>query len=295
MKTKQGKQQYIIKEINGYQKLFAFFETTGKFDFDWAFRAQPYGSPLETTLERHCKKSGYTLLEDAVDFEESLITQFSRIYDGDDWQTVQSDELYCLSLMRHFGAPSRLLDFTYSKYVAIYFAFENAYDHMQSDKQLASEIWCIDLNELQKKNKNKYPSIKGLLEKRSEHKTRNNKTFKELYHTDKYKAVVWENPVKLHTRLHLQQGVFLCPCSVRIPFMDNLLHPYRNNIGNKLIKIICRFPSPDDLQNGLERCRLMNLTRESLFPGLDGFTQSLNYQFQFLKKLDYRRKSERAK
>ena len=35
-----------------------------------------------------------------------------------------ADQLEWLSWMQHFGAPTQLLDFTYSPYVAVYFAFE---------------------------------------------------------------------------------------------------------------------------------------------------------------------------
>lgn len=43
-----------------------------------------------------------------------------------------------LSLMQHYGATTRFLDFTYSPYVAAYFAFE----HSESNSQVA--VWAID-------------------------------------------------------------------------------------------------------------------------------------------------------
>ncbi len=48
------------------------------------------------------------------------------------------DYLEWLSIMQHFGAPTRLLDFTYSIYIALYFAIE----HMNQEEY--SAIWCIN-------------------------------------------------------------------------------------------------------------------------------------------------------
>jgi hypothetical protein len=82
----------------------------------------------------------------------------------------------------------------------------------------------------------------------------------------------------------LQQGVFLCPGNVEITFMENLLYPYGKIKTDKIKKVICNL-APSDLRKAFEQCMRMNLTRESLFPGLDGFARSMKYQFWFYKKL----------
>lgn len=124
---------------------------------NWLFRAQLPELPLKTSLQRNCEKSGYDLRSDAPKIEENMIRQFARVYDGIDSQMVQGDKLYCLSLMRHFGAPTRLLDFTYSRYVAIYFALEYAYEDKYEDKNGSAAIWCINMPELTNKVKVKIP------------------------------------------------------------------------------------------------------------------------------------------
>ena len=46
-------------------------------------------------------------------------------------------------------------------------------------------------------------------------------SFEPLYWNNNYQLVMWENPLQLHKRLHLQQGVFLCPGNVELSFMEN--------------------------------------------------------------------------
>lgn len=101
---------------------------------------------------------------------------------------------------------------------------------------------------------------------------------------NRYTFVNVENPLLLHRRLHLQQGVFLCPGNINKSFMDNLLSPY-----NQKTKDICKINltiKPIDLRNAFEKYYRMNITRESLFPGLDGFAKSMQYQFWLYRKLD---------
>ena len=292
---------YETVTIEGYNQLVEHLDED-KFKDVWVYRAQPSCPDLETTLERNCRSNNFVLEEYAEDIEMNMIRQFRRVYDGDDWQKVQGDILYCLSLMRHYGAPARLLDFTYSKYVATYFALECAYDNVPEDRKTGKPdyegkrscaIWCIRVKELIDKVEHKYPEAKELIESRDNDETRNDCTFKHLYWDNKYNLVSWENPVQLHRRLHLQQGVFLCPGNIKEPFMKNLLFPYGRAKAKGIEKVTCNL-TPSELQEALEKCRRINLTRESLFPGLDGFAQSMKYQFGFYTNLAKWRKTQRG-
>ena len=50
------------------------------------------------------------------------------------------DKLAWLSLLQHYGAPTRLLDFTYSPYVALYFAIRRR----EEGKSKFVEVWAMD-------------------------------------------------------------------------------------------------------------------------------------------------------
>jgi len=71
--------------------------------------------------------------------ENNLIREFqSRVRLYKDVKSLPSDNLGCCSLMQHFGAPTRFLDFTSSIYVAAFFAVEDV-EHKED-----SFIWCLN-------------------------------------------------------------------------------------------------------------------------------------------------------
>jgi hypothetical protein len=82
--------------------------------------------PLETSLERTCMRL-YSSLEDAPTMEKTLLREFRRRLHHYSVNVPSSQEpLRWLSLMQHHGAPTRLLDWTYSIYIASYFALEHS-------------------------------------------------------------------------------------------------------------------------------------------------------------------------
>src|SRR3989338_2110282 len=94
------------------------------FGDEWVFRGQPSDWKLTTSLERACANSEIALAS-APGIEIQIIRDFRRRYDGIDRELVRTDTLYCLALIQHHVGPTRLLDWTYSPYVALYFALES--------------------------------------------------------------------------------------------------------------------------------------------------------------------------
>jgi len=252
-----------------------FLNLRHKFGDEWVFRGQSSDWPLSTSLERACKDSDIKL-KNALRIEKKIIREFRRQYDGSDRDIVTTDTLYCLALMQHHGAPTRLLDWTYSRYVAIYFALEALKPADQP-----SVVWCLKQTWCLKQAR----AIAGetLISKRDE--LRNEETFRKLYTAaPPYKLVFLENPFFLHRKLIIQQGVFLCSGDISVPFEDNLKSLDGWHKASSVVKIRCEMTTKDRL-DALEELHRMNVHRANLFPGLDGFAQSLNYRLRFYEQL----------
>src|SRR5262249_34089208 len=93
----------------------------------WLYRGQRSARwDLKTSVERSCErrdvKPGHRR-----EHEDALFREFRRSYHQ--YATHVPDPravVEWLSLMQHHGAPTRLLDFNYSIYIASYFALEKA-------------------------------------------------------------------------------------------------------------------------------------------------------------------------
>ena len=97
-----------------------------------------------------------------------------------------------------------------------------------------------------------------------------------MYKPPKGNLVLPINPFRLNERLAFQRGVFLCPVNISIGFMENLSEYIgAKNLKKKIIKFI--IPTGDKNEHtieALETLDIMNISRITLFPGLDGFAQS---------------------
>lgn len=266
-----------VKSTNGLLKRLESFGD------GWVYRGQYCDCTLETSFERACLNSELCLERDAAKIEQEMIREFKRWYTGEDRNDVVEDTLYCLSLMRHHGSPSRLLDVTYSSFVAAYFALESASKHKSPNRKKSCSVWCINANWLDTEARN----IAGnrIVDSRWSDQERSDESiFDELYMKGNYKLVLMENPLRFHQRLYIQQGVFLCPGDVSITFEENLKSMKEWENPQNVFKFICATTS-DDINKGLEKLWRMNISRASLFPGLDGYAQSMEFRLPFFKKL----------
>ena len=256
-----------------WPQITRFFEKLHRQKTEWIFRGQSSNESPRPVLERTIEEIEGLRLKDAFYLEHALLDRFSR-----NLATIRPEiprdltTVERLALIRHHGGPTRLLDFTYSFYVALYFALENF-------KGSEPVVWAIDSLWLLKRAKNVLKVDEwGFWPGKREIDFK--KYFIQKIPKDRIPAIYQITPYLLNVRLSPQQGTFLCPTDITRTFEKNMASviedqpPKKNQI--RVIKI-----SKDIRKETLQRLCRMNITRASLFPGLDGFAASLRDSLLF--------------
>ncbi len=235
----------------------------------WIFRGQKrVADSLSTSFERCCERFEVDPSK-RPSVEAELRREFRRTYH--EYAThppAPANTLEWLSIMQHHGAPTRLLDFTYSIYVAAYFALEDA----ESDAVVwgINGQWAIHESVAQLKANGK-PNAEKLLPR---FKEGDEQIVDELLFDPPFTRLSCPlNPFRLNERLGIQKGVFLVPGTVTESFMDNLTALPGVGDEANLLRIVLPRWLP---REALKRLHDMNIDRRSLFPGLDGYSQSLS-------------------
>jgi hypothetical protein len=235
----------------------------------WLFRGQSHAKwNLRTSLERIFDREAIPFGKRS-DLEAELLRDFRRAYHQYGFHVPAPDaHLEWLSLMQHHGAPTRLLDFSYSVYVAAYFALEHAEDE-DCAVFAVNGPWAVNQSIAALKTKGKDD-----LEKHTGRTTREveKEAYDALFTEPFAKCAYPVNPFRLNDRLRIQKGLFVMPGDARIGFMQNLEALPGHDSGENFVKVI--IPAKMKRQ-ALEHLFYMNVSRTSLFPGLDGYASSL--------------------
>lgn len=256
----------------------AFLKGVAKLDHNWIFRGDLESRKLMSSLERACGSWGVSL-EAAQEVERRLLREFQRHPEAGRLGLDLDDHLCWYTAMQHYGAPTRLLDWTYSPFVAAHFAFDRLLSTLPSEAgtpPARAAVWALNTNKLT-------TALKGILKDDWVlYQRKDSAAFRALY-VERSPPVLFMgvvNPLRLNERLSVQQGVFLCPGDVRRRWIDNLtsLGDMRNSLKLFVMEATVLY----DAFNGLVR---MNVTARSLFPGLDGYAKSLLHRFKFIAEL----------
>lgn len=276
---------------------FLNFESKLPLEYDrkkWVFRgiaSTKYA--LETTLERALKQYGESLAI-APERERQLMVEFQRRYHHHTSDRISPhDNIEWLALMQHYGAPTRLLDWTYSFFVAAYFALENA-NPRNEVRAAPCAVWALNTEVLDPWRFINHDILAKLESKIAEYFKMN----PQLIHGDRVAImltliathvfsnnidmVLAVNPFRLNERLTVQQGLFLAPGNLTRTFEENYIAC--NLPPNALIRF--ELDSSAALRREfLERLHKMNISNASLFPGLEGLSRSLWTRLSFPESL----------
>lgn len=273
---------YKELEFDNWNELKSFLSTLNS---NWIFRGQAdYNWKLETTIDR-VKFKVENVPNQKKLFEEYCVFLFQRNPDlYRNKYTVHSD-FQAIATLQHYGAPTRLLDFTLSQYVATFFALSNL------DKNMDGAIYAIEYMQLLSSTSHlfKLEYDDGSEEVEIFKKTSNisdDITFSKLVLNKRQRPFVqMVLPFYFFDRMIQQSGCFLCQGDVNEDFETNLQKNY--NILQNIVdckpyyKIKVKQGWKDEIVRDLER---MNITYQSLFPGIEGFTKSLKDKFDIKMK-----------
>ena len=234
---------------------------------------------LATSLERALNNWSIDL-SNGPTLERQLVRDFRRRYRGEHHARVEKDTLYCLALMQHHGAPSRLLDWTYSPFVAAKFAIESG--SKRGIVYCLNALWC-------------YQTVCSIIGEdaivgRGTDGLRDDHTFGPIYMREqsRQRFVLNENPFHLNERLVIQQGIFMCPGDVGSSFVDNVKAMDGWKLKENVLKI-CFLLDDKGIRDFARVLMRMNVDSAALFPGLDGFSRSLGERIFLYEDLARRR------
>ena len=255
--------------------------TTWQQSLEWAaiaterfvYRGQKEDWELQTHLDREFRRLGIKGRL-RIGTELNLIREFRRKYAAADSAAVVESVPYALAMMRHDGAPTRLLDWTYSRFIALFFALRDARpfdggrrtrEALESEPTLPT-VWCANVDFLAKPHQ-KRPF--------SPPPDRADATFVKTFLNARERRVAMVNSYLLSERLQLQQGAFMASTKLDASFQENLLALG----GATKAENVCVFKFALDaaeLRKALVALWRMNLSDAALFPGLDGFCRSFS-------------------
>ena len=229
-----------------------------RFRSNFVFRGTPRASHgLDTSLQT----GGF------VAHERHLLTSFRKYALRN---AVHGDWVWnWLSLAKHHGLPTRLLDWTYSPYVAMHFATHDP-RHFDED----ASIWCVDYrrtNELLPKELKRIATDEDVNIVTTEMLNRVATTVSAFDALARHDFVVFFEPPSLDERIVNQFALFSLPSSAEMS-LEQLLMQREGSYRRIIIPAALKWEIRDKLDQA-------NITERVLFPGLDGLSQWLKRYF----------------
>jgi hypothetical protein len=225
---------------------------------NWAFRGERDERwPLYSSLSRYLQNFGVDRRAWA-DQEKRILRVFKRKAHQFLAQPPDpGDDFQWLALMQHHGAPTRLIDFTWSPYVAAFFALERTLND--------GVVWAV--------NPTAVNSSRADRRKLMDPRIKDN--FSRHYLKGDQRVIWMGEPHTMNRRLIAQSGTFAVPGMLDVPIEEILSDRDQENILAKFIL------TNAVREVGMRELYRMNITYATLFPDLDGLARSMSYELEF--------------
>jgi hypothetical protein len=231
----------------------------------WAFRGQRNEQwPLVSALSRYLRNFRVDTTVWGAQ-EERILRIFKRkAHHFLNVGPLPDDDLEWLALMQHHGAPTRLLDFTWSPYVAAFFALHSAVGD--------AAVWAFNPAQISPDSADRErPLFQSTIEPIGRD------DFRRYFLKHEIPLVWVGEPQSMNRRLIAQSGTFAIP-GILNQSIEEILGAYPDP-KHTLVKFI--LPSEKIRDKGLRDLYRMNITHATLFPDLDGLARSLAYELEF--------------
>jgi hypothetical protein len=225
---------------------------------NWAFRGERDERwPLYSSVSRYLQN--FNVARPAwPEQEERILRIFKRkAHQFLDKPPAVDDDFHWLALMQHHGAPTRLIDFTWSPYVAAFFALERTLGD--------GVVWAL--------NPARIDSSRAPQPARMDPRIGGN--FHRYFLKGNHRFIWMGEPYSMNRRLIAQSGTFAVPGVLDVPIEDMLNDADQENI---MAKFVMTHPVREV---GMRELYRMNITYATLFPDLDGLAKSMGYELEF--------------
>jgi FRG domain-containing protein len=252
-----------IDTWSDYQKVVTGSELRG-----WAFRGQrDAGWRLESSISRLLRqysidRRAWVAQERRVHriFQRKAHLFLSHVPPAD-------DDFQWLALMQHHGSPTRLLDFTWSPFVAAFFALESATG--------PAAVWAVSVPLLWRERFRLLDDRRQVTVADLSLKTPGN--YERWFLEGSMPFLFPGEPLVMNQRLVAQSGTFVVP-SVLDRAVEDIINTYTRP-SHTLVKLTLNTVKMRD--EAMYALYSMNVSHATLFPGLDGMARSLAYELEY--------------
>jgi hypothetical protein len=238
----------------------------------WMFRGQTNLEwRLEPSLLRIFKNQGLTpqkLVAIESDLRVAFYREAHRFLDPQCFTIPPENVWQWWAMMRHYGAPTRILDWSSSPYVALYFAVESNWEN-------DGTVWCVKGKSIGQCFKSSSPDAY-----KKAWRLRNEKKSNAFVQPSSDSFVyVYDMQFQID-RIAAQQGRFTVST---------------NGLADQAELLAIHLPQEDLLRVAipasaksqmLRELQLMNIAAKALFPGIDGLGRSLQERARLSVKFD---------
>jgi hypothetical protein len=267
----------------------------------WVFRGLPDSRyDLEPSIVRHDKSMSWFTLEKLVAQE---FRSHARMHLTSALLPDAGDEFTWLAQMQHYSVPTRLLDFTYSPFVALYFAMSGK---GKDERRSHIRLWAVDADAVNNRFKNVTFSADYQARKRAGEKIDRRVKVDDFYtegdsvtseilalqdlitesllargtrrgEMERQGCVAVASPRGFNRRLASQQAVFLVNCAENLELRESLNKMMESHRAEWCKALDIKTTEIPEIE---QRLFQMNIHAQSLFPDMEGLARFIDQKMR---------------